>query len=296
MVPPPGYPVEFAFEVVEGSTSICSVPSARAASPCRAPAKTSWPGGRSEPSAPFFGGCRRTRATTPSAAPACCRPAPPPDVRSSRRGKRLCRCPRHAADRSPARFTWTAGSNPAFVSGSYDRPLAGNPVGIEDCGSLAFEPTITSRPTTSTTDSPSGLDFDLHQPQAPALQEVPGRHDVCSQGEWEGVPAPQSYGYAWLRNGTPIPGAEAKEYELATADAGGSLQCIVGASGSVGKAFSASPLSQVLQRANPRHRRRVRPRSPGQTHERCNRTEARRPSPANRGPGRVLRLSPSNGS
>ncbi len=41
----------------------------------------------------------------------------------------------------------------------------GSPVGIDGCNSLQFEPTLEARPTTSLADSPSGLDFNLHQPQ-----------------------------------------------------------------------------------------------------------------------------------
>jgi hypothetical protein len=44
--------------------------------------------------------------------------------------------------------------------------LAGStPVSVKDCGELKFEPTIEVHPTTNATDSPSGLDFKLHQPQ-----------------------------------------------------------------------------------------------------------------------------------
>jgi len=43
--------------------------------------------------------------------------------------------------------------------------LDGNPVSIEECGALEFEPTIQVRPTTNLTDSPSGLDVTVHQPQ-----------------------------------------------------------------------------------------------------------------------------------
>jgi hypothetical protein len=43
--------------------------------------------------------------------------------------------------------------------------LARNPVALEGCDELAFEPQIKSRPTTNVSDSPSGLDFTLHQPQ-----------------------------------------------------------------------------------------------------------------------------------
>ncbi len=43
--------------------------------------------------------------------------------------------------------------------------LAGTPRSTEDCGGLAFEPKIKARPTTNLTDSPSGIDITLHQPQ-----------------------------------------------------------------------------------------------------------------------------------
>ncbi len=36
---------------------------------------------------------------------------------------------------------------------------------VKGCGELEFEPSIEARPTTNLTDSPSGLDVDLHQPQ-----------------------------------------------------------------------------------------------------------------------------------
>jgi hypothetical protein len=50
----------------------------------------------------------------------------------------------------------------AFYEGA---DLVGNPVQTEDCGDLPFEPTIESHPTTNFTDSSSGLEFTLHQPQ-----------------------------------------------------------------------------------------------------------------------------------
>jgi hypothetical protein len=43
--------------------------------------------------------------------------------------------------------------------------LTGNPVTVEDCEALKFEPQIQARPTTNLSDSPSGLDFTLRQPQ-----------------------------------------------------------------------------------------------------------------------------------
>lgn len=42
---------------------------------------------------------------------------------------------------------------------------------LSDCGSIEYEPTIKARPTTNLTDSPSGLDFNLHQPQQPPEPE-----------------------------------------------------------------------------------------------------------------------------
>ncbi len=53
-----------------------------------------------------------------------------------------------------------------FVSGSSVTEDEGNPIGVDGCNALEFEPTITSQPTTSLADSPTGLDFNLHQPQS----------------------------------------------------------------------------------------------------------------------------------
>lgn len=39
------------------------------------------------------------------------------------------------------------------------------PTGLDGCNALEFEPTVTAQPTTNLADSPSGLDFDIHQPQ-----------------------------------------------------------------------------------------------------------------------------------
>ena len=59
------------------------------------------------------------------------------------------------------------------VSGSYESTdLQGNPVGIDGCAQLPFEPTIESKATTAVADSPSGLAFDLHQPQHEGFEEL----------------------------------------------------------------------------------------------------------------------------
>jgi hypothetical protein len=48
--------------------------------------------------------------------------------------------------------------------------LEGNPVSIAGCNALGFSPTISAQPTTNVGDSPSGLDFDLHQPQSESYE------------------------------------------------------------------------------------------------------------------------------
>jgi hypothetical protein len=45
----------------------------------------------------------------------------------------------------------------------------GEPIQITGCNSLAFEPTIKSKATTNASDSPTGLDFAIHQPQDESL-------------------------------------------------------------------------------------------------------------------------------
>jgi hypothetical protein len=53
-----------------------------------------------------------------------------------------------------------------FVSRSVQSvDIEGNPVGVDGCNAEEFTPTISAKPTTNLADSPSGLDFDLHQPQ-----------------------------------------------------------------------------------------------------------------------------------
>ncbi len=53
-----------------------------------------------------------------------------------------------------------------FVESPYaSADLEGNQVSVSGCNQLKFDPTISAQPTTNLTDSPSGLDIDLHQPQ-----------------------------------------------------------------------------------------------------------------------------------
>ncbi len=54
-----------------------------------------------------------------------------------------------------------------FVSGSsHTEDADGNPIGIDGCNALEFNPTISSQPTTNLADSPTGLDVNIHQPQS----------------------------------------------------------------------------------------------------------------------------------
>jgi uncharacterized repeat protein (TIGR01451 family) len=48
--------------------------------------------------------------------------------------------------------------------------LEGNSLEVDGCNSLQFEPSIESKPTTNLAESPSGLDFGLHQPQEMELE------------------------------------------------------------------------------------------------------------------------------
>ena len=65
--------------------------------------------------------------------------------------------------------TWEEPSPPAALHRAFyeSADLGGAPVSVDGCGdeAVAFKPTIEARPTTNVTDSPSGLDFTLHQPQ-----------------------------------------------------------------------------------------------------------------------------------
>jgi hypothetical protein len=65
--------------------------------------------------------------------------------------------------------TWEEPSPPAALHRAFyeSADLTGNPVSVTGCGdeAIAFKPTIEARPTTNVADTPSGLEFNLHQPQ-----------------------------------------------------------------------------------------------------------------------------------
>jgi hypothetical protein len=155
----------------------------------------------------------------------------------------------------------------AFVEGSYESTdLEGNPVGVEGCNELSFEPSIAARATTDQGDSPSGLDFALHQPQTEVPSPTPGSSVVvCNRGTWKEdggtFKEASTYSFRWLRDGQPIPGAVTRTYAVSSEDAGHSLQCEVSASGaSSGPALTTSaPLAVPPAPAAPAPAVSVRP-------------------------------------
>jgi hypothetical protein len=125
---------------------------------------------------------------------------------------------------------------------------AEEPVGLDGCNQLQFEPSISSQPTTDLADSPSGLDFDLHQAQEAPIEvgdreQRPGQSEACHPSLWEEHPT--AFAYRWLRNGAPIAGAEARTYLAQPADAGTALQCEVTAANAAGATHAVSLAAAV---------------------------------------------------
>ncbi|HKZ14577.1 MAG TPA: DUF3616 domain-containing protein [Solirubrobacterales bacterium] len=82
---------------------------------------------------------------------------------------------------------------------------------------------------------------------APAISGNPevGQKLTCSSGEWSGSPQP-TFTFAWLRDGTTIPGAEAAVYEATGADVGHQVACEVTATNAVGSASETSAAVTVV--------------------------------------------------
>jgi hypothetical protein len=106
-----------------------------------------------------------------------CPPHEPPEERPEKRYPFLTMPDR--CDASPLHFEAFADSweEPGlFHETSYESAdLQGGAASLEDCADLTYEPTIRARPTINATDSPSGLEFNLHQPQpGPEEETTPG--------------------------------------------------------------------------------------------------------------------------
>jgi hypothetical protein len=73
-------------------------------------------------------------------------------------------------------FSWEHPNGPPAVREDVMRDANGNEIGTTGCAGLEFKPTLKARPTTSTADSPSGLEVDLGVPQTSSLSERATAH------------------------------------------------------------------------------------------------------------------------
>ena len=115
--------------------------------------------------------------------------------------------------------TWEEPQNQGFdlYRTAYESAgLAGEPAVLEGCDELDFEPTIEAKPTTNLSDSPSGLNFTLHQPtdtgfesRSPAILKdalvtFPAGMTVnASQAGGLGACSPAQVGYLNSNGGSP---------------------------------------------------------------------------------------------
>jgi hypothetical protein len=115
----------------------------------------------------------------------------------------------------------------------------GTPTAFDGCNALEFDPAVTAQPTTNLADTPTGLNFKLHVPQPPGVEQEAGAAESCSSGRWENEPT--EFQYRWLRNGVPIPGETSSTYVVGESDASSVLQCEVTAINPGGQAYATSP-------------------------------------------------------
>ena len=170
MVPPPGVPAELAFDAVGagiythidggvrsdgdyGLSGIASDILARPNNPIFSVQAQLW----GDPSSPSHDQTRGV-CTTSLSLDFC--PVTPQDTA-------FLTMPTHCTGPIATKVKAASWEDPdTFVERSTESTdLQGTPVGVEGCNALQFEPTIDVNPTTNLADSPSGLDFNLHQPQ-----------------------------------------------------------------------------------------------------------------------------------
>ena len=73
-------------------------------------------------------------------------------------------------------FSWEHPNGPPAKRTDQMRDANGNEIGITGCAGVEFKPTLKARPTTSTADSPSGLEVDLGVPQTSSLSQRATAH------------------------------------------------------------------------------------------------------------------------
>ena len=168
MVAPSGSPAELGFEVIGGSyvhllgavrsdgsfTLTASGKDVLARVPVMGVRATLW----GEPSAASHDNQRGDCLVSP-ALPAC----------TTERTRQAFVTMPAACGPAPATIAHIAG-----WLGETDEASYGAPRAIEGCESVGFEPSITARPTTTTSDSPSGLEFDLRQAQSTEYENEAG--------------------------------------------------------------------------------------------------------------------------
>jgi hypothetical protein len=174
MVPPPGYPAELGFEVVEGTYVhlLGSVSSDGSFTLTAA--------GREVLARVAIGGVRPTLWGMPSDAShdaqrgTCLFNFPETGCAVPRTGRPFLTMPSSCGGPLTTTVRVDDWLEPqAVVTDSYSSvDREGNPVGVAGCNALEFGPTISARPTTDQGDSPSGLEFTLHQPQHEGAGEL----------------------------------------------------------------------------------------------------------------------------
>lgn len=170
MVPPPGYPAMLAANIAGQGLFVHLLPSVRSDGDygisIEAPETLAFPGQPvfgiasqvwGDPSSPLHEHDRGNCAGQPGLCPVADRPTAFWTLPS--------RCDGRPLTTTVGVDSW---EEPGLLhSHEYaSSDLGGSPVSLSDCGALSFNPTIEAKPTTNLADSPSGLDFDLHQPQS----------------------------------------------------------------------------------------------------------------------------------
>ncbi len=138
------------------------------------------------------------------------------------------------------RFSSPPGSEPIYITRYYK-----GVVSLAEATPVA----VTAGETTSGIDAEMLLAVAPENTESPEVTGTPaaGEPLSCSNGSWEGEPAP-SYTYRWLSGGMPIAGATESSYTVQAADEGHNLSCEVTATNIAGKASASSPNVTVASR------------------------------------------------